>query len=108
MNFIKKHLLEKIKENINRKQDSINFSGFFYFDNPVIDTKTNTNRKIIINRVNKDSIYEKEEIIPLIKTQLNGSTLVNIFFKIKNDEFFFYKKVNGKDHRIRFKNGTKG
>ncbi len=107
MSFIKKHLLEKIKEKVNRKQDSINFSGFFYFDSPVVDTKTNNNRQIVINRVNRDFIYEKEEIIPLIKNQLNGSTLVNIFFKIKNDEFFFYKKVNGKDHRIRFKNGTK-
>lgn len=107
MSFIKKHLLEIIKKSIDRKQDSINFNGFFYFDNPVIGTKINNNRKIIINRVNRDSIYEKEEIIPLIKNQLNGSTLVNIFFKVKSDEFFFYKKVNGKDHRIRFKNGSK-
>lgn len=105
MSFIKKHLLEKIKKYVNRKQDSVNFSGLFYFDNPIIDTKTG-NRKIIINRVNRDSIYEKEEIIPL-KNQLNGSILVDIFFKVKNDEFFFYKKVNGKDHRIRFKNGSK-
>lgn len=106
MSFIKKHLLEKIKKYVNGKQDSVNFSGFFYFDNPIIDIKTG-NRKIIINRVNRDSIYEKEEIIPLIKNQLNGSTLVDIFFRVKNDEFFFYKKVNGKDHRVRFKNGTK-
>ena len=107
MSFIKKHLLEIIKKRIDRKQDSINFNGFFYFDNPVIGTKIDNNRKIIINRVNRDSIYEKEEIIPLIKNQLNGSTLVDIFFRVKNDEFFFYKKVNGKDYRIRFKNGSK-
>lgn len=107
MSFIKKHLLEKIKISISQKQDSVNFDGFFYFDSPTNDTETSKKRHILINRINRDSIFEKEEVVPLIKTQLYGSTLVDIFFKIKNNEFFFYKKVNGKNHRIRFKNETK-
>lgn len=106
MNFIKKHVIDKINSEINRKQDSINFNGFFYFDKPIKDTKT-SKREILINRVNRSSIYEKEEIVPLITNQLNGSILVEILNKIKTDDFFFYKKINGKDHRIRFKNGTK-
>ena len=103
MNFIKKHLLEKIKSEVNRKQDSINFTGFFYFDSPIIESK----KKIKINRVNRYSIYEEEEIIPLVSGGIYGNALVDIFHKVKNDQFFFYKKVDGKHHRIRFKNGTK-
>lgn len=104
MSFIKDHLIEKIKSNISRKQDSINFNGFFYFDEPVKKVRKSTlgNKTTYINRINREKPYETEEIIPSSWT-LPGTVLMDIFFKIKNDEFYFYKKVDGKDYKIRFK-----
>jgi hypothetical protein len=101
MSFIKSHLLKRIKGDIIRKQDSVNFNGTFYFDKPVIHNKKP------INRINRECAYLEGNIMPILNNKLNAIALIDVFFKIKNDEFFFYKKVDGKEHRIRFKNGTK-
>jgi hypothetical protein len=100
MNFIKKHLIDKIKKEVNRKQDSVNFNGFFYFDSPI--SYNIGKNPVLINRINRERFYQQEEILPLA-WNIKGGPLMEIFFKIKNDEFYFYKKVNDKEHKIRFK-----
>jgi hypothetical protein len=97
MSFIRSHLLKKIDKEVNNKQDSINLNSFFYFDKSV------NNNEEIIDRIDRYSIYGKEKERPLLKSRVSGKALLDIFLRIKNNDFFFYKKVNGKYHRIRFK-----
>ena len=98
--FIRKHLITSTKQMITQKQDSINFNGFFHFDGV-------KSRNAIINRVNRENPFMKEEILSSSWHLLEGSALIDIYNKIKNNEFYFYKTVNGKDHRLTFKNVIK-
>jgi hypothetical protein len=99
MSIIKNHLVTKIKSEIKRKQDSVNFSGFFYFDNLVSDKK----QKLEINRVNRESGFAHEKTYHISLHSISGSALVDIYSKLKQNDFYFYKKINGKDHKIRLK-----
>lgn len=97
MSFIKTHLIKKIQEQIEDKQNSVNFVGFFYFDK-FVKSKTWD-----INRVNKGNAYPYEKVYPLSFWSLEGKSLIDIYQKLKNNNFYFYKKINGKDHKIRLK-----
>jgi hypothetical protein len=99
MSIIKNHLITKIRSEIQRKQDSVNFSGFFYFDNIVSDKK----QKWEINRVNRENVFLCEKVYPISLHMINGPTLVDIYDRLKQNDFYFYKKINGKDHKIRLK-----
>jgi hypothetical protein len=101
MDFISRHLIVKINKMVNEKQDSINFNGFFHF-NDGIKEKSGT-----INRVNRNNPFYKEEILPTNYHILDGKSIFNIYNKIKNNDFFFYKSVNGIDHKLSFKNVIK-
>lgn len=97
MSFIKSHLVENIKKQIEEKQNSVNFIGFFYFDDVITFKYWN------INRINNISVYPKEKKYPLTFWSLNGETLLNIYKNLKSNKFFFYKKINGKSHKVRLK-----
>lgn len=99
MSFIRTHLVTSIQKKIKQKQDSINFSGFFYFDEKIKDNK----RDWLINRVNDKNAYPHEKVYPLTFWTLDAKALVDLYGKIKNNDFYFYKRVNGKDHKIRLK-----
>lgn len=99
MNFIKNHLIKKIKDEVNRKQDSVNFNGFFYFNDIIEDNL----KKWKINRVNRENVFPYERAFYLPLNSIGGSALIKIYDKLKKNEFYFYKKVNGKEYRIRLK-----
>lgn len=99
MSFIKTHLIKNIEKQIEEKQNSINFIGLFYFDESIKDDKRNWD----INRVNNKNAYPLEKVYPLTFWSLNGKSLMSIYQRLKNNEFYFYKKINGKDHKIRLK-----
>lgn len=98
VNFISLHLVKKIEKLISDKQLSLKHEGFYYFDQPISDGRR------IINRVNKFAPYIKEEILPVSWYSLKGDTLMRIFFLIKNNQFYIYKKIKGKDYKVRLKN----
>jgi hypothetical protein len=97
MSFIKLHLVKNIKNQIEEKQNSINFSGFFYFDTNI------KSKNWYINRVNLENAFPYEKIYPLTFWSLDGKSLVEIYQRLKNNDFYLYKKINGKDHKIRLK-----
>lgn len=99
MSFIKKHLIKKIKDEVNRKQDSINFNGFFYFDNIIEDDL----KKWKINRVNRENAFPYERAYFISLNSIGGPALIKMYDNLKNNEFYFYKKVNQKEHKIRLK-----
>ena len=98
MSFIKRHLIKKIIEIVDIKQDYLNYTGMFYFDNKIKYKEDD------INRMNKYSIYTNSLYKVYGYHQVSGPQLVDIYLQLKNNEFFVYKKIEGKDHKIRIKN----
>ena len=98
MNFITEHVIKKIREQINQKKIILKHENFFWFNNPINDGK------LIINRFNSN-IYAKNEILPTSWYRIKGKTLKEIYTKIKNNDFYIYKKLeDGKSYKVRIKN----
>ena len=97
MNFISKHLIEKIYEEVKKKQAVLKHEHFYYFDDPVMDK----NRKI--DRLNRWNPYIKNEVLPSSWYSIEGKTLMEVFQKLKDNEFYIYKDLEGKSHKMRIK-----
>lgn len=97
MNFITRHLIEKINEQIKQKQAILKHDHFYYFDEPIKDGKR------IINRVNRWNPFVKDEVLPSTWYAMNGTSLHELYFKLKNNEFYIYKDLDGKSHKMRIK-----
>ena len=101
VNFISEHLVRKIQILVRKKQLFLGNEGFCYFDTP-IETKYST-KIIYIDRVNKWSPYQLDSIIPTNWYLLNGDALKNIYRQLESNDFFIYKKIEGKDYKFRIK-----
>ena len=99
MNFIKQHIITKIDSEIKKKQSILKHDGFYYFDHPIVD-----GFKKKINRFNRWNPYRKEDILPSTWYALEGKALMEILQRIKNNEFYIYKKIEGRDCKTRVKN----
>lgn len=97
MNFITRHIINKIVDTIKEKQKYLNHTGFIYLDKP------SKNRTRYINRVNKFNYYYQDEILPQSFYFLEGNQLIEIFDSLRKNEFFIYKKIKDKDYKTRIK-----
>jgi hypothetical protein len=97
MDFIRTHLISKIKDSIKEKQKILKFDGFFFLDSHIEDNKKT------INRLNQYCIYPKEELIPLNWYQLKGTSLLDIYSQLKENNVYIYKMLDGKSHKMRIK-----
>ena len=97
MNFITKHLIEKIYDQIKEKQSILKHEHFFYFDEPI-----NT-RKGKLDRVNRWNPYIKNQVLPHTFYALGGNELIEIFTKLKDNDFYIYKNIDSKSHKMRIK-----
>jgi len=98
MNFITKHLIEKIEEQIKQKQAVLKHDHFYYFDEPIVY------KKRLIDRVNRYNPYFKNEILPTTWYYISGSSLREIYMKLKNNDFYIYKTLeDGKSYKTRIK-----
>lgn len=98
MTFIERHLINKISDQIKEKQAVLKHQHFYFFDKPV------KNKNKLIDRIDRVSPYCKDEILPSSWYWLDGSSLMEIFFKLKNNEFYIYKKLeDGKTYKTRVK-----
>ncbi len=96
--FIRSLLITKIKEQIKEKERILKFDGFFFLDKDIKDDKK------IINRLNKHSLYPKEELMPLSWYHVKGKSLLEVYSQLKDNKFFIYKILDGKSHKMRIKN----
>lgn len=100
--FIEKHLRRKIEELIKEKQAILKHDSFYWFNEPIVYNKK------LINRVNRFNPYLKEEILPISWYSCNGRVLKEIFFKLKNNEFYILKTSNnGRNYKTRIKNDNR-
>lgn len=100
-NFITKHLVKKIQNEIDDKMKVTKACNFYYFNEPIKDG----NR--LINRVSRFNAFEKEAIIGIGWHGLSGQSLIEIYDKVKNNDFFFYKLVDGRSYKARLKKNVK-
>lgn len=98
MDFIRTHLITKIKDSIKEKQKILKFDGFFYLDEPLGDTNKT------INRLNQHALYPKEEVLPLNWYKIQGQNLLEIYSQLKDNKVYIYKLIEGKSHKMRIKN----
>lgn len=95
--FIRQVLITKIKDQIKEKETILKFDGFFFFDKDIKDIRT-------INRLNRNSLYLKEELMPLSWYQVKGTSLLDAYSQLKDNKFYIYKILEGKQHKLRMKN----
>ncbi len=99
MSFITRHLIKKINEQINQKQATLKHDHFYYFDEPIKD------KNGLIDRVNKFNPFYKNQILPTTWYQINGTSLHELYSKLKSNKFYIYKKLeDGKSYKTRIKN----
>ena len=95
MIFIKKFLLNKIDDKVESIFHKTKHDGFIYFDEPVSD------EKYTIDRVSRLSPFKFDEIVPVDWYKLKGSTLLKIFEKIKKQELYIPKNINGVNYKFK-------
>jgi hypothetical protein len=97
MNFIKESLIAKITKEVTKRQRSYTHFSFFFLNDPI------KIGDMVINRVSNWCIYEEEQILPKKFTLLDGKTLLTILDRIMEEEFYFFKIVDGKKYKIKMK-----
>ena len=96
--FIERHLIERINEQLKQKQAVLKHEHFYWFDEPIKD------KRRVIDRVNRYNPYIKDQILPASWYSFDGSTLREIYFKLKSNDFYIYKKLgDGKSYKTRIK-----
>lgn len=80
--FLTTELLNKITEETLKIFNDFEYTGFIYFDEPIVD---NT---YVINRVNSFSPFQKEKILPISWYMLKGHTLVKIYKRLKERKIY--------------------
>jgi hypothetical protein len=95
--FISRHLVNKIEDQIKEKINILKHDGFLYFDHIIEDPKKR------INRVNRHNVFAQEQVLPVGWHYLSPLTLVKIYNNLKNNNFFIYKEIKGKSHKMRIK-----
>jgi len=91
MNTIKKILIFKIIGQYRHLKEKYKHDGFFYFENP----------KSKINRIGSGLLYKSEEILPINWDNVKGKNLYQIYREINQNNFYFYKNINGKSYKTR-------
>lgn len=96
MNFIRMHLVSKILRNYSDNCRKFSHNGFFYFNDKVGK----------INRVGKGFLYHENQVLHLDWRKVEDKDLLTIFKKIKNNDFFFYKDIDGKFYKTKPKSNA--
>jgi hypothetical protein len=108
MDFIKAHLVSKIKRLYKEYEAALQPSGdnkFLYFDEPIQVNNDPFFRKKVnkINRVNAWYPFMDEEIVNSGWHELDGSSIREMYDKIKSNKVYIMKTVDNRFYKIRKK-----
>lgn len=102
-NFITAHLIKRISKISSEKRELLNTNGFIYFDDYIEEKVTNNYNKKI-DRIDKLGLpYLINSTVPNPWYSLKSKTILETYDRLKNNNFFVYKKIDGKDHKVRLK-----
>jgi hypothetical protein len=94
MNFITSKLIDNIYVLVVMSQNKYNHHHFFYFNEPIIEDD------MVIDRINRWNPYVKEKMLPYAYYSLKGSTLIEIYEKIKNEQFYYWENKNNNYKKV--------
>jgi len=94
MNFITSKLIDNIYVLVVKSQNKYNHHHFFYFNEPIIEDD------MVIDRINRWNPYVKEKMLPYTYYSLKGSTLIEIYEKIKNEQFYYWENKNNNYKKV--------
>lgn len=93
--FIRAKLIAKIKDQVKIQHQILEFEGFLFLEREI------PHGKKIINRLNRWSLYPKEELMPLNWMQISGSSLLDIYLQLRGNNFYIYKLNGDKSYKIK-------
>jgi hypothetical protein len=96
--MIREHLIERIEEETRFKMKSLGYDGLLFLEDFINDSG------YFISRFDYKFVYSDDKYYPLIFDNLDNSTLLELYKRIKYNYFYYYRMVDGKTHKIRIKN----
>lgn len=100
--FIKIHLVRKIKQQVDIIQKIENYKGFIWLDNPIKDGRNEINRIGKFYDCDESSPFLTEEILPYNWYTLSPKAVYNIYKALLNNDVYIIKKLN-KDYSFKSK-----
>jgi hypothetical protein len=95
VNFITSHIISKIDKNLKEIYEDNNYKGFIWFDTPIIEGE------IVINRMNLQSPFKQEEIMPTSWYTIKPKTILEILNRLKKNEVYIKPKMGSYYIRIK-------
>ena len=89
ISFLTTHLISKIDKLTRGIYNSNNYQGFIWFDKPIISDD------ISINRINLQSPFKTEEILPTSWYMIKPMVIFEIYKRLRNNEVYIKPKLNG-------------
>lgn len=87
ISFLTSHVITKIDSITREIYTSNNYKGFIWFDNPIIEDD------IVLNRINLQSPFKFEEVMPVSWYVIKPKTIVEIYKRLKNNEVHIKPKM---------------
>jgi hypothetical protein len=95
---LKNKVINKIKKSLSEKSKILQRTdGFIYLDS---NLKSGKNK---INRLTEINTFEDGHYLPTRYDELKGYALLELYGRIENNEFFIYRRIDGRDFKVRIK-----
>lgn len=87
ISFLTTHVISQIDKLLRNIYSSNNYTGFIWFTKPIIEDN------IIINRINLQSPFRLEEVMPTSWYAIKPKTIMEIYKRLKNNEVYIKVKM---------------
>lgn len=89
INFLITHIIRKVRERTRRVCNNENYKGFIWLEDPIKDGK------FIINRVDEDSAYAFNHVLPISWYSLKPITILEVYKCLKSNEVYISRRKGG-------------
>ena len=97
MDCIKAHLISRLMSLVSDKRKSLKVENWFYFEDKIDFFSAS------IDRINKDGLYLKDGLLPIGWSSIKGSTILEVYNHVLNNNFYFYIKSGDRFFKSRVK-----
>ena len=100
---IRKHLINSLSKKSHeiRSRVKIQHNEFIYFDKPINIKNGRCRHKI--DRYGRGALYGQNDIFEIPWSLVPGTILIKALNLIKNNEVYFFKKIDNKTYKTRLK-----
>jgi len=105
--FIREHLEDQVIDNAGDIRDKLESNSFVFLEDPIplVVKVFGYEKTISLNRIGVVNIYAKDELESVNWEDITNRTLLEIFYRIKENKVFVYKRFSedGKMMKCRIK-----